>query len=266
MKIGIIGSGNMGSAIIKGIVNNKLTDSTNIYVYDKDNSKTTKLKEELGINVSPEPKDLISNIDTLILAVKPNVSMDVFKEIKGYLTNEVIISIMAGITINTIEKSLGSDKKIVRVMPNTPALVNEAMSGFSINKNITDKDLEEVQSILNSFGKAELIDEALMDVVTGISGSSPAYVFIMIEAMADAAVKEGLSRDKAYKFISQAILGSAKMVRDLHIHPGELKDMVTSPAGTTIEGVKALEENNFRYALMEAVKKATKRSRELGKK
>ena len=266
MKIGIIGSGNMGSAIIKGIVNNKLTGSTNIYVYDKDNSKTTKLKEELGINVSPEPKDLISNIDTLILAVKPNVSMDVFKEIKDYLTNEVIISIMAGITINTIEKSLGSDKKIVRVMPNTPALVNEAMSGFSINKNITDKNLEEVQSILNSFGKAELIDEDLMDVVTGISGSSPAYVFIMIEAMADAAVKEGLPRDKAYKFISQAILGSAKMVRDLHIHPGELKDMVTSPAGTTIEGVKALEENNFRYALMEAVKKATKRSRELGKK
>ena len=105
-----------------------------------------------------------------------------------------------------------------------------------------------------------------MDVVTGISGSSPAYVFIMIEALADAAVKEGLPRDKAYKFISQAILGSAKMVRDLHLHPGELKDMVTSPAGTTIEGVKALEENNFRYALMEAVKKATKRSREVGKK
>ncbi len=266
MKIGIIGSGNMGSAIIKGIVNNNLTDSTNIYVYDKDSTKTTKLKEELGINVSPIIKDLINNIDILILAVKPNVSRDIFKEIKDYVTNEVIISIMAGITINTIENSLESDKKIVRVMPNTPALVNEAMSGFSINKNITDKDLEEVQSILNSFGKAELIDEALMDVVTGISGSSPAYVFIMIEAMADAAVKEGLSRDKAYKFISQAILGSAKMVRDLHIHPGELKDMVTSPAGTTIEGVKALEENNFRYALMEAVKKATKRSRELGKK
>ena len=152
MKIGIIGSGNMGSAIIKGIVNNNLTDSTNIYVYDKDSTKTTKLKEELGINVSPIIKDLINNIDILILAVKPNVSRDIFKEIKDYVTNEVIISIMAGITINTIENSLESDKKIVRVMPNTPALVNEAMSGFSINKNITDKDLEGI-TFLDSMTK-----------------------------------------------------------------------------------------------------------------
>ena len=173
---------------------------------------------------------------------------------------------MAGISIKLIEESLGNDKKIVRVMPNTPALVNEAMSLFSVNSNIDDNDLNTISSILNSFGKSLYIDESLMDVATGISGSSPAYVFMMIEAMADAAVKGGMPRDIAYKVIAQAIMGSAKMVRDLNIHPGVLKDMVTSPKGTTIEALEALEKNNFRYALMEAVDKAILKSRELGKK
>ena len=266
MKIGIIGTGSMGSAIIKGIINNKLVDSKDIYIFDIDKSKSSKLKEELKINIALDYKDLIENIDILLLAVKPNVSASLFKEINKYLTNELIISIMAGISIKLIEESLGNDKKIVRVMPNTPALVNEAMSLFSVNSNIDDNDLNTISSILNSFGKSLYIDESLMDVATGISGSSPAYVFMMIEAMVDAAVKGGMPRDIAYKVIAQAIMGSAKMVRDLNIHPGVLKDMVTSPKGTTIEALEALEKNNFRYALMEAVDKAILKSRELGKK
>lgn len=266
MNIGIIGCGNMGSAIINGMIATKFVTVDQVYVYDKATDKTDKLKNKLGIHISPDPMALVKKVDILILAVKPNVSKLVMDEIKGSLSSEqIVVSIMAGVTISTLENYLGDDKKIVRVMPNTPALVQEAMSAVSVNANVGEDDLTTVIRLFHQLGKAEVVDETLMDIVTGISGSSPAYVFMMIEAMADAAVRGGMTRDLAYTFVAQAVMGSAKMVLDTKLHPGELKDMVTSPAGTTIEAVVALEKNGFRNSLMKAVAKATEKSKDLGK-
>lgn len=266
MKIGIIGCGNMGSAIINGIINTNFIKANEVYVCDKNIDKVLELKNELGINVINNPIDLAKQIDILILAVKPNASKKILEEIEVALNkNQIFVSIMAGITINTIEKYIGEDKKIIRIMPNTPALVQEGMSAISVNKNVLKEDSNIVLELFNKLGKAEIVEEKLMDIVTGISGSSPAYVFMMIEAMADAAVKGGMPRDKAYIFVSQAILGSAKMVLDTKLHPGVLKDMVTSPGGTTIEAVESLEKTGFRNSLIKAVNKATDRSKELGK-
>lgn len=266
MKIGIIGFGNMGSSIVKGMISGNIIEQKDIFVYDKISEKTQKLNEQEGINVSPCPKHLIDNVDIVILAVKPNTADELFEQIKESITKDhLIISIIAGLKIEKIENKLGKDKKIVRVMPNTPALVLEAMSAISFNSNINDKDKENSIKIFSSFGKAEVVKENLMDIVTGISGSSPAYVFIMIEAMADAAVRGGMPREKAYTFVSQAILGSAKMVLETNTHPAMLKDMVTSPGGTTIEAIKVLEKNGFRNSLMEAIEKATEKSIDLGK-
>lgn len=267
MNIGIIGCGNMGSAIINGIITTNFVSSDQVYVYDKATDKANDLKDKLGLHISPDPMALAKKVDILILAVKPNVSQVVLNEIQGSLSSkQIVVSIMAGITIDTLEKSLGTDKKIVRVMPNTPALVQAAMSALSVNSNVSESDLETVVAMFNQLGKAEVIEEGLMDIVTGISGSSPAYVFMMIEAMADAAVQGGMPREKAYTFVAQAVMGSAKMVLDTKLHPGVLKDMVTSPAGTTIEAVASLEKNGFRHSLIKAIEKATEKSKDLGKK
>lgn len=267
MNIGIIGCGNMGSAIITSMITTNFVASKQVFVYDKATNKANDLKDKLGLHISPDPMALAKKVDILILAVKPNVSQSLLQEIKGSLSSkQLVVSIMAGITIDTLEKELGKDKKIIRVMPNTPALVQAAMSAISANGNVLDSELKTIVTLFQQLGKAEVVDETLMDIVTGISGSSPAYVFMMIEAMADAAVQGGMPRDKAYLFVAQAIMGSAKMVLETNLHPGVLKDMVTSPAGTTIDAVAALEKNGFRNSLIKAVEKATKKSKELGKK
>ncbi|MBF4675588.1 pyrroline-5-carboxylate reductase, partial [Clostridioides difficile] len=179
--------------------------------------------------------------------------------------NKIIVSIAAGKTIESLESFIGSDKKIVRVMPNTPALVGEGMSALCKNSNVTDEELNMIKALFESFGEAEIVSEYLMDTVTGISGSSPAYVFMFIEAMADAAVLAGMPRQQAYKFASQAVMGSAKMVLETGKHPGELKDMVCSPAGTTIEAVKVLEEEGFRAAVIKSIVACIDKSKDMSK-
>ncbi|MBM6838398.1 pyrroline-5-carboxylate reductase, partial [Clostridium saudiense] len=190
----------------------------------------------------------------------------VINEIKNSVKEDVIIvTIAAGKSIESTEKSFGKELKVIRTMPNTPALVGEGMTAVCPNKLITDEDLAEVSKLLSSFSKIEVVSESLIDAVTSVSGSSPAYVYMFIEAMADAAVLQGMPRDKAYKFAAQTVLGSAKMVLETGIHPGALKDMVCSPGGTTIEAVAELEGKGFRSAIISAMNKCYKKSQEMSK-
>lgn len=262
MKIGFIGTGNMGSAIIEGIVKNHLSDK--VAAFDKNEKALADLAKRLGIVPLKDEKSVAENCDILFLAVKPNVVYDVIAKIKSVVSeNIVIVSIVAGQSIEKLENAFGKSIKLVRVMPNTPALVGESMAALCKNATADEGDIEAVAKIFNCLGKAEIVSEYMMDAVTAVSGSSPAYVFMMIEAMADAAVMGGIPRQKAYTFAAQAVLGSAKMVLETGMHPGELKDMVCSPAGTTIEAVKVLEECGFRSAIIDAMQACMDKSKDM---
>lgn len=264
MKLGVIGLGNMANAMLGGIIKAGVVDKENICGADFSEAAAKATKEKLGINVENSNAAAIKDADYVILAVKPQVYEPVLAEIKGCLReNQVLISIAPGKTLSYLEEHLTSGQKIVRLMPNTPALVNEGCTGVCANANVTDAEMETVMALLNSFGKAYIVSEKQMDAVVAISGSSPAYVFMFIEAMADAAVAEGLPRKTAYEMAAQAVLGSAKMVLDTGKHPGELKDMVCSPAGTTIEAVGVLEDSGFRGAVIDAVRVCADKSRNL---
>lgn len=260
-KVGFIGCGNMASAIIGGLKKNADIAAGEIIVADALSGALEKAKSELGVDTG-DNKIVAAASDILFLSVKPQYYEDVINEIKNVIpVNQVIITIAPGKTLKWLGERLGSDKKIIRTMPNTPALVGEGITGVCKNENVTDEEFSYAMSLLSSFGIAEAIDETLMDVCVSVSGSSPAYVFMFIEAMADAAVADGMPRASAYKFAAQAVLGSAKMVLETGKHPGELKDMVCSPAGTTIEAVRVLEEKGFRSAVIEAMKACTKKAK-----
>jgi len=262
-KIGFIGGGNMASAIIGGVISSSCANPEDILVYDKNPDAINKLNKTYSIKPDCTLSDVCS-ADILFLAVKPNVIYYVIDEIKDMVNeNTVIVSIAAGQSIEKLSNAFCKDLKIVRVMPNTPALVGEGMSAVSVNSLVNEENTNSVMTILKSFGKAEIVPENLMDTVTGVSGSSPAYVFMLIEAMADAAVLGGMPRNQAYTFASQAVLGSAKMVLELPNHPGELKDMVCSPGGTTIEAVKVLENDGFRSSVMNAIDACIKKSKSM---
>lgn len=264
-KIGFIGAGNMGSAIIGGILNSGICKSEDIFVYDKNKLCVEKLGSIHNTRSDCTLKEVCA-CDIVFLCVKPNVIYTVINEIKELISKAtVIVSIAAGQSISNLTQAFDSDTlKLIRVMPNTPALVGEAMSAISPNAVMLQpenkSELEFVINIFESFGRAESVSESLMDVVTGVSGSSPAYIFMLIEAMADAAVLGGMSRRQAYTFAAQSVLGSAKMVLETQKHPGELKDMVCSPAGTTIEAVKVLEDKGFRSTVIAAIDACTKKS------
>ncbi|EEM59410.1 hypothetical protein bthur0007_27310 [Bacillus thuringiensis serovar monterrey BGSC 4AJ1] len=220
--------------------------------------------EKYGISITTDNNEVAKNADILILSIKPDLYASVINEIKEEIKSDVIVvTIAAGKSVKSTEDSFDTKLKVVRVMPNTPALVGEGMSALCPNEMVTEKDLEDVLNIFNSFGQSEIVNEKLMDVVTSVSGSSPAYVYMIIEAMADAAVLDGMPRNQAYKFAAQAVLGSAKMVLETGIHPGELKDMVCSPGGTTIEAVATLEEKGLRTAIISAMQRCTQKSVEL---
>lgn len=265
MKIGFIGAGNMGSAIIGGIVKNGIAQPSDIFVTDLNKTKVTALENEYNIKQSISNAVVAGASDMLFLCVKPNVVYSVIDEIKDCIKDDtIVVSIVAGQAIEKLEKAFGRESiKLVRVMPNTPALVGEGMAAVVPNANADKNDTEKVLDVFNSFGKAEIISENLMDAFTAVSGSSPAYVFMFIEAMADAAVAGGIPRAQAYTFAAQAVLGSAKMVLETGKHPGELKDMVCSPAGTTIESVKVLEEEGMRAAVMKAMQACIDKSKAL---
>lgn len=262
MNIGIIGIGNMGGAILKGLVESQFMNGENINVFEINKMAIKKIKH--NINVFSNEIELVRNSDIIVLAIKPNLMSQVLEKIKIVLDDsKIVLSIAAGISIDYIEKIIGKDKKIVRTMPNTPAQVLEAMTAVSFNDRIDENDKYLITRILECFGKSVEIEEKLMHVYTGISGSLPAYVYMFVEALADGAVLEGMPREKAYEIISQTILGSAKILLDTKKHPGQLKDEVTSPGGTTIEAIRVLENGKFRGTVIEAVKACTEKSKKM---
>lgn len=264
-KIGFIGCGNMGEAMLKGIIDS-FDNTDSIYVFEKNKDRQKELKEKYKVNISSTPAELVSSSEMILVAVKPNIFSLVMDEIKSVVDDsKVIISIAAGVTIAAIEKGLGDKAKIIRTMPNTPAFVGLGMTSMSPNKNVTSEEALIAKQILEGFGEVEEISETLIHSVIGVSGSAPAYVFMFIEAMADAAVLEGMPRDKAYKFASQAVMGSAKMVLETGKHPGVLKDMVCSPGGTTIAAVAELEKTGFRSSIISGIRKCMKKSKEMSK-
>ncbi len=264
--IGFIGCGNMGSAMIGGIVGSGLVPAGQVIASAHTAATLNKIKDQYPIETTLDNTEVAKKSDILFLAVKPYLYEKVISEIKDVTPeNAVIVAIAAGQSIAKIEGYFGRPVKLVRAMPNTPAMVLEAMSALTPNTAITDDEMNDIVSIFNSFGKCEIVSEALMDAVTGVSGSSPAYVYMFIEAMADAAVEDGMPRTQAYKFAAQSVLGAAKMVLETKKHPGELKDAVCSPGGTTIEAVATLEKLGLRGTVIAAQHACTEKSKSMGK-
>ncbi|TCK97965.1 pyrroline-5-carboxylate reductase [Natranaerovirga hydrolytica] len=261
---GFIGIGNMGFSMLQGA--NKAFSKEQLIYTDISEKRVQWVEEQTGIKGTNSNLECIQDTKIIILAIKPQYYEEVLNGIKGHITkDQIVISIAPGININKVKKTLGNDIRVIRAMPNTPALIGEGMTAMAYsNDHYTEEEKELVNAFFTSFGECVALEEKLMDSVVPIIGSSPAYVFMFIEALADGAVKLGLSRDEAYKMASQTVFGSAKMVLETKEHPAVLKDQVCSPGGTTIEAVAALEKNGFRNAILEAVQKCYDKCERLG--
>lgn len=266
-KIGFIGAGNMAEALINGLISSKLFKSNQILITDVAMKRLNHIKSTYKVNTASDNKRLAKEADVIVLSVKPNHIAKVVREIRTTInTKKILISIAAGIPTRQISNLLKKKSKIVRVMPNTPALVLSGASVLYCNENVTDNEKNLVKEIFESVGLAQVIEnEALLDPVTGLSGSGPAYVSIFIEALSDGGVKMGLPRDLAHKLAAQTVYGTAKMIIEGDAHPAQFKDKVSSPGGTTIEGIHHLEKGGFRSSTISAVEAATRRSKELSK-
>ncbi|MDA8233391.1 MAG: pyrroline-5-carboxylate reductase [Clostridia bacterium] len=265
-KIGFIGAGAMAEALLTGIVKAGLTQPENLCASDVSQERLAHLTDKLGVRKVESNNQLSTESEIIILAVKPQVVSGVLEDIRQVVKpGQVVVSIAAGITISTMEAILGQPVAVVRVMPNTPCLVGAGASALALGTHAGFAEESAVSAILGAVGKVVTIKENLLDSVTGLSGSGPAYMYVILEAFADAGVKVGLPRDVALTLAAQTMLGAAKMVLETGEHPGKLKDMVTTPGGTTINGLYALEKGNLRYTLMKAVKKAAERSAEMSK-
>ena len=262
IRIAIIGCGNMGGAMLRQMLKAGFFKPDEVVVSDKNQLLTEKIQKELGVQIAQSNRQAAA-APCVLLAVKPQYIRDVMTEIRGAVAPDaLILSIVMGFSLNMLTEGLNNQHAhIVRVMPNTPALVGEGVLAACRSGSVTDAQWRFAMQLLSAMGMAEEVTESMMDAVTGLSGSSPAFVFLFLEALSDAGVRGGLPRATAQRFAAQTLLGSAKLALESGLHPGQLKDMVTSPAGTTIEGVAALEKNGFRYAVMEAVEAAIQKSR-----
>lgn len=251
-RIGFIGMGNMGYAILKGLL--QVFDREELLLTDADRKRAEKISEETGVACTADNAACASMAEYIVLAVKPQYYDAVLADIKDTVTSEkIIISIAPSVTIQDLKEKLGQDRRIVRAMPNTPALVGMGVTGVCYEAEcFSEKERDTIRRFFESFGSMELVEERLINAVVCVSGSSPAYVYMFIEALADSAVKYGLPRDTAYRMAARAVMGSAKMVLETGEHPGKLKDQVCSPGGTTIAAVSALEECGFRNAVIKA--------------
>ena len=265
-KVGFIGGGRMGEALIKGILQANVFSAEQIIVSEPDSKRCDYLSEKYAIEATTESTAVWKECGIIILAVKPQIMGDVLISAKDKINNNLIISIAAGISIKFIEDIVSNKQcRVIRVMPNTPALVLEAASALSPGASTTEDDMQKASTIFNAIGKSVVVDEKYMDAVTGLSGSGPAYVFSFIEALIDAGLKVGLTREVAETLVLQTVLGSVKLAIDSKEHPAQLRAMVTSPGGTTIAGLHELEIAGFNGILMDAVEAAARRSEELGK-
>lgn len=262
--LGFIGCGNMAQAMLKGILAKGLYDGSQVIVSRRNSLALEQIRTELSVETTTDNREVAKKADILFLAVKPFQFEQVITEIRDVVKKDVlIISIAAGQTTANIERLFGKDIKLVRTMPNTPALVLAGATGMCFNSHVSDEEKGQAVELFESFGVVAVVPESMIDVVIGVSGSSPAYVFMFIEAMADAAVADGMPRAQAYELAAQTVMGSAKMVLETGKHPGELKDMVCSPGGTTIEAVRVLEEKGMRSAVIEGQMACVKKAREL---
>lgn len=263
-KIGFIGCGNMGTAMMQGILDSGKCTPENMMISCRTQAALEEKHQKFGVQTSTDNRKVAAFAEILFVAVKPQFYEEVLQEIKDLLNEtQIIVSIAPGKTLAWFDELFGRKLKVIRTMPNTPSMVKEGMMGMCAGTCVTEEELALIQDICSGFSQTEVIPEHLMDVVTAVSGSSPAYVFMFIEAMADAAVAGGMPRAQAYKFAAQAVLGSAKMVLETGMHPGELKDMVCSPAGTTIQAVRVLEEKGMRSSVIEAMMKCLDISRNM---
>ncbi|MFJ7745446.1 pyrroline-5-carboxylate reductase [Peribacillus sp. NPDC097295] len=261
-KIGFIGCGKMGEAMLAGILRSGNVSPEMIMVSTASVATLTKITSKYAVQGCLDNKEVAGFADMLFLAIQPALHEQVLSEVKAHLKEDVVIITMAaGIATSQIETGLGKRVKVARTMPNTPSLVGEGMTAISMNDEITAADILDVTTLLNSFGKTELIQEHQMDAVPAISGSSPAYVYMFIEALADGGVRDGIPRTQAYRLAAQAVLGAAKMVLETEKHPGALKDDVCTPGGSTIAAVATLEENRFRASILEAMKACTDKTK-----
>jgi len=264
-NIGFIGGGNMGEAIVKGLLKVNVVKANQVYVCDIRKERLAYLRETYHIQTTEEISNLLGNVQIIVIAVKPQDVGSVLEEIKDKITpQQLLISIAAGIRTQYIESFLPEEIPVIRVMPNTPALVLAGMSALTPGQFATDEHLKVAETLFKAIGETVIVPEKLMDAVTGLSGSGPAYVAVMIEAMADGGVKMGLPRPVALKLAAQTVLGTAKLLLETGIHPGQLKDMVSSPGGTTIAGLHIMEVGGVRGIIMEAIERATQRAQELG--
>ena len=265
LKIGFLGAGKMATALARGFINAKLVKPGQIFAADPYEAARKYFGGETGGNIVVSNVALAKTANVLILATKPDQVTAALGEIsESFTKNHLLISIAAGVTLAKLETALPAGARVIRVMPNTPALVGAGASGFSTGKNATAADGELARKLLSAVGVAMPVKEALLDAVTGLSGSGPAYVYQFIEALSDGGVAAGLPRDVATKLAAQTVLGGAKMVLETGQHPGALKDQVTSPGGTTIEGLHELEKGKLRGVVMNAVRAATEKSKKLG--
>ncbi len=263
--VGFIGTGNMGEALIHGLLHGHLCRPEQIICSDVRPERLKAIREASGVRGTSHNVEVVKQADIIILSVKPQIMKQVIEEITKYLDlSKLIISIAAGVPLETIESCAQKELKLVRVMPNICVSVREGASAIAAGKHIHKEDLMIAKAIFDSVGKSLFIEENLLDAVTGLSGSGPAYIFLMIDALADAGVKVGLSRSDSLILASQTVLGAAKMLIETGEHPGKLKDMVTSPGGTAIAGLHTLEEGGVRTTLINAVEVATQRSKALG--
>jgi pyrroline-5-carboxylate reductase len=264
-KIGFIGAGNMGEALIRGLVNASVVAPEAIWASDVRLERLKELDTQYGIQLAPDNLEVVRQADVVIMAVKPQIMAAVLREIAHVLTKrKLMISLAAGVSTARIRAMLGREVRLIRVMPNTPALVLEGVTAIAKAEGLEADDLDVAGEIFSAVGRVVVLDEELLDAVTGLSGSGPAYVAVVIESLADGGVKMGLDRITAMTLATQTVLGAAKLLLETGMHPGALKDMVSSPGGTSIAGISALEEGGIRTTFIKAVERATGRSKELG--
>ena len=265
-KVGFIGSGNMGEALIKGLTAANVVPGEMIWASDVRGDRLKEIAGTYGIKLAPDNLHLVREADVVIMAVKPQIMAPVLREIASVFSRrKLMISLAAGVSTESIRASLGKDGRLIRVMPNTPALVLEGVTAIAKAEGLEPEDMDVAGEIFSAVGRVVVLDESLMDAVTGLSGSGPAYVALVIESLADGGVKMGLDRITAMMLATQTVLGAAKLLLETRLHPGALKDMVSSPGGTSIAGVAALEEGGIRTTFIKAVERATQRSKELGR-
>lgn len=263
-KISFVGGGRMAEALISGVLSSKGCQADQVYVADPDTVRLDHLKRRYGIQIGLTNHEAAVSGEVVVLAVKPQITAEVLKEIGDVLGQRLVISVIAGVRLGRILEACGPQARVIRAMPNTPATVGEGMTALAIGPGVGENDVACARRIFESVGRVVRLDERFMDAVTGLSGSGPAYVFLMIEAMADGGVKMGLPRETASLLAAQTVLGAARMVLETRQHPASLKDQVASPGGTTIAGLHRLEQGGLRGLLIDAVEAATKRSQELG--